>query len=117
MGPPPTKGYEILAPVPIPEAAKLAIRHSHERWDGTGYPDGLAGNEIPIGARVILVADAYEAMVTDRPYRRGAGPPPPGPGGHTRGGKRIRSPSGRPVPPPHPPPDRAVRPPPATAPP
>src|SRR5256712_8477183 len=74
MGPPPTKGYEILAPVPIPEAAKLAIRHSHERWDGTGYPDGLAGNEIPIAARVILVADAYEAIVTDRPYRRARRP-------------------------------------------
>ena len=70
----PIMGYEILAPVPIPESAKLAIRHSHERWDGTGYPDGLAGNEIPIGARVILVADAYEAMVTDRPYRRAMSP-------------------------------------------
>ncbi|TMJ03243.1 MAG: HD-GYP domain-containing protein [Bacillati bacterium ANGP1] len=70
----PIQGYEILAPVPIPETAKLAIRHSHERWDGTGYPDGLAGNEIPIGARVILVADAYEAMVTDRPYRRAMSP-------------------------------------------
>ena len=70
----PILGYEILEPVPIPEAAKLAIRHSHERWDGTGYPDGLAGNEIPIAARIILVADAYEAMTTDRPYRRAQSP-------------------------------------------
>ncbi|OLD35984.1 MAG: hypothetical protein AUI83_26985 [Armatimonadetes bacterium 13_1_40CM_3_65_7] len=54
----PIMGYEILAPVPIPESAKLAIRHSHERWDGTGYPDGLAGDEIPIAARVVFVADA-----------------------------------------------------------
>jgi len=67
-------GYEILAPVPIPESAKLAIRHSHERWDGTGYPDGLAGNEIPIAARVVFVADAYEAMISDRPYRRAMSP-------------------------------------------
>jgi len=67
-------GYEILAPVPIPESAKLAIRHSHERWDGTGYPDGLAGNEIPIAARVVFVADAYEAMISDRSYRRAMSP-------------------------------------------
>ena len=70
----PIMGYEILAPVPIPESAKLAIRHSHERWDGTGYPDGLAGDEIPIAARVVFVADAYEAMITDRLYRRAMSP-------------------------------------------
>src|SRR3989441_7671054 len=70
----PILGYEILAPVPIPEVVKLAVRHCHERWDGTGYPDGLAGSEIPIAARVILVADAYEAMVTDRPYRQARSP-------------------------------------------
>jgi putative nucleotidyltransferase with HDIG domain len=71
----PILGYEILAPVPIPEAIKLAVRHSHERWDGTGYPDGLAGEEIPIAARVLAVADAYEALVmTDRPYRRAVSP-------------------------------------------
>lgn len=68
-------GYEILAPVPIPETIKLAIRHSHERWDGKGYPDGLAGEEIPIAARVLTVADAYEALVMiDRPYRRAISP-------------------------------------------
>jgi len=70
----PVMGYEILAPVPIPDSIKLAVRHSHERWDGTGYPDGLAGEEIPIAARVIAVADAYEAIVTDRPYRRARSP-------------------------------------------
>ncbi len=70
----PVLGYDILAPVPIPDSIKLAVRHSHERWDGTGYPDGLSGEEIPIAARVIAVADAYEAIVTDRPYRRARSP-------------------------------------------
>jgi HD-GYP domain-containing protein (c-di-GMP phosphodiesterase class II) len=45
------------------------IRHHHERWDGTGYPDGLAGEQIPLGARIIAVADAFDAMTSDRPYR------------------------------------------------
>jgi hypothetical protein len=45
------------------------IRHHHERWDGTGYPDGLAGDAIPLGARIIAVADVYDAMTSDRPYR------------------------------------------------
>jgi HD-GYP domain-containing protein (c-di-GMP phosphodiesterase class II) len=47
-----------------------AIRHHHEHYDGTGYPDGLAGERIPIGARIIMVADTVDAMTTDRPYRR-----------------------------------------------
>ncbi|MER3485934.1 MAG: hypothetical protein C4345_08150 [Chloroflexota bacterium] len=47
-----------------------AVRHHHERWDGKGYPDGLAGEEIPIAARIILIADTIDAMTTDRPYRR-----------------------------------------------
>jgi putative nucleotidyltransferase with HDIG domain len=45
------------------------VRWSHERWDGTGYPDGLAGEAIPLGSRVIFACDAYDAMVSDRPYR------------------------------------------------
>jgi HD-GYP domain-containing protein (c-di-GMP phosphodiesterase class II) len=49
--------------------ASRAVRHHHERWDGRGYPDGLAGETIPIGARVIAVCDAYEAMTSTRPYR------------------------------------------------
>jgi putative two-component system response regulator len=49
------------------------VRSHHERWDGTGYPDGLAGDEIPLGARVFAVADALDAMTSDRPYRM-AGP-------------------------------------------
>jgi HD-GYP domain-containing protein (c-di-GMP phosphodiesterase class II) len=47
----------------------LCVRHHHEHWDGSGYPDGLVGHEIPLGSRIILVADAYEAMTTDRSYR------------------------------------------------
>src|SRR5438067_11183112 len=46
------------------------IRHHHENFDGTGYPEGLAGNEIPIGARIIMIADTIDAMTTDRPYRK-----------------------------------------------
>lgn len=48
------------------------VRHHHERYDGKGYPDGLKGKQIPVGARVITLADAYDAMVSDRPYREGA---------------------------------------------
>lgn len=47
-----------------------SVRHHHERWDGKGYPDGLSGQEIPIAARIILVADTIDAMTTDRPYRK-----------------------------------------------
>jgi len=46
------------------------VRHHHEHWDGSGYPNGLAGEEIPLGARIILVADAFEAITADRPYRK-----------------------------------------------
>jgi len=49
------------------------IRHHHERWDGKGYPTGLAGEEIPIGARIVAIVDAYDAMMTDRPYRSSLG--------------------------------------------
>ena len=50
------------------------IRGHHERWDGRGYPDGLAGEQIPLGARIIAIVDAYDAMTTDRPYRRAMAP-------------------------------------------
>jgi HD-GYP domain-containing protein (c-di-GMP phosphodiesterase class II) len=49
------------------------VLHHHEFIDGSGYPDGLAGDNIPLGARIILVADAYDAMTSDRPYRRSIG--------------------------------------------
>lgn len=63
-------GYDILEPVAISPGIKLAVRHSHERWDGRGYPDGLAGAAIPLAARIVAVADAFEALTTERPYRR-----------------------------------------------
>lgn len=70
----PLLGYEILQPVAISERIKQAIRHSHEWWDGSGYPDGLAGRRIPLAARVIAVADAFESFTTDRPYRASGDP-------------------------------------------
>jgi HD-GYP domain-containing protein (c-di-GMP phosphodiesterase class II) len=65
----PVWGAQALETIPGFRAASHAVRHHHERWDGTGYPDGVAGEEIPIGARVIAVCDAYEAMTSTRPYR------------------------------------------------
>jgi HD-GYP domain-containing protein (c-di-GMP phosphodiesterase class II) len=67
----PAMGAAIAAAVPGLEKTLGAIRHHHERWDGGGYPDGLAGAQIPLLARILAVADAYSAMTTDRPYRRG----------------------------------------------
>jgi putative nucleotidyltransferase with HDIG domain len=66
----PLVGEQILAPVPFLHDVRRIVRHDHERWDGTGYPDGLRGTQIPIGARVVFVVDAYHAMVSDRPYRK-----------------------------------------------
>lgn len=65
----PELGEEILWPVQLLRPALPFIRHHHERWDGTGYPDGLSGDEIPLGARIIAVADAFDAMTSTRPYR------------------------------------------------
>jgi ribonuclease P protein subunit RPR2 len=62
-------GSEILRDVDFLGEAKLVVRHHHERWDGTGYPDGLAGEAIPLAARVFAVADALDALNDDRPYR------------------------------------------------
>jgi polar amino acid transport system substrate-binding protein len=50
------------------------IRHHHERWDGTGYPDGLTRSAIPVESRILAVADSYDAMTTERPYSRGLTP-------------------------------------------
>jgi diguanylate cyclase (GGDEF)-like protein/PAS domain S-box-containing protein len=62
-------GERILSAAPaLTRAAKL-VRWSHERWDGHGYPDGISGEQIPLGARIISVCDAYDAMTSDRPYR------------------------------------------------
>ena len=61
-------GERILASAPALAPVAKLVRFSHERWDGGGYPDGLAGEDIPLGARIIAVCDAYEAMVEDRPW-------------------------------------------------
>jgi putative nucleotidyltransferase with HDIG domain len=64
-------GEQMLGSVGFLQGSGLeVVRHHHERWDGRGYPDGLGGSEIPLGARVFGVADALDAMTTDRPYRR-----------------------------------------------
>ena len=63
-------GFEILKAAPSFEALLPGIRHHHERYDGAGYPDGLAGNAIPLIARIISAADAYDAMTSNRPYRK-----------------------------------------------
>jgi diguanylate cyclase (GGDEF)-like protein len=62
-------GEQILAPVEFLARARTIVRHGHERWDGTGYPDRLAGEEIPLGSRIVLACDALDAMTSDRPYR------------------------------------------------
>jgi diguanylate cyclase (GGDEF)-like protein len=62
-------GEQILAPVEFLADVLPLVRGAHERWDGSGYPDGLAGEEIPLGARIVFACDTYEAMTTDRPYR------------------------------------------------
>jgi len=67
----PIAGAEICAPLRSARDLIPAIRHHHERWDGTGYPDHLAGEAIPLDARIIAIVDAYDAMTSDRPYRRG----------------------------------------------
>ncbi len=64
-------GEEIVASVGELDTIAQLIRSSHERWDGTGYPDGLKGEEIPFGSRIIFCADAFHAIRSDRPYRSG----------------------------------------------
>ncbi len=66
----PRIGADIVASIPFPFPVAPLILSHHERWDGSGYPGGLAGDAIPLIARIIAVADAYSAMTTTRPYRR-----------------------------------------------
>ncbi len=65
----PEVGEHILRPIQSLHAVLPIVRHHHERWDGAGYPDGLAARAIPLGARIVSVCDAYRAMTEDRPYR------------------------------------------------
>jgi HD-GYP domain-containing protein (c-di-GMP phosphodiesterase class II) len=69
----PRIGSEILRHIDFLDDAKAVVLHHHERWDGDGYPDGLAGELIPLQARVFAVADALDALTTDRPYRPASG--------------------------------------------
>jgi HD-GYP domain-containing protein (c-di-GMP phosphodiesterase class II) len=62
-------GAEIVSRLEAYKQSVDTIRYHHERWDGTGYPDGLKGEQIPLGARIIAVADAFDAMTSDRVYR------------------------------------------------
>jgi HD-GYP domain-containing protein (c-di-GMP phosphodiesterase class II) len=67
----PVRGAQMLQGVKFLEKATDLVRHHHERVDGKGYPDGLRGDEITIGAKIVNVADAFDAMTTERPYRAG----------------------------------------------
>lgn len=67
-------GDHILSHVVLLDKERRIIRHHHERWDGKGYPDGISGKEIPLLSRVLTVADSFDAMISDRPYRKGLSP-------------------------------------------
>jgi putative nucleotidyltransferase with HDIG domain len=65
----PDAGVELLGGIEFPWDIRPMVRHHHEAWDGSGYPQGLAGEDIPLSARILCVADVYDALATDRPYR------------------------------------------------
>lgn len=65
----PVLGAKILSGLKIYEGAVGVVKHEHERWDGSGYPEGLEGEDIPLGSRVVAVADVWNALITERPYR------------------------------------------------
>jgi HD-GYP domain-containing protein (c-di-GMP phosphodiesterase class II) len=70
----PLWGAKLLAAVPGLEPVAVIVRLHHERWDGTGYPDGIEGERLPLASRIVATCDAYEAMTSDRPYRAALGP-------------------------------------------
>ncbi len=69
----PVAGEEILNRIPFLQGASLIVRHHHERYDGRGYPDGLAGDQIPLGARIFTIVDTLDAMTSNRCYRKALG--------------------------------------------
>ena len=83
----PEIGARILSEVRGMRRAAGGVRHHHERYDGRGYPDCLRGTEIPLPARIIAVADTYDAMTSHRPYRAALSPSRGGPRDHRRGGE------------------------------
>jgi HD-GYP domain-containing protein (c-di-GMP phosphodiesterase class II) len=66
----PVIGHQMLKDVPFLHSSLTGIRHHHERWDGTGYPDTLGGETIPLQVRILSVADVFDALTSDRPYRQ-----------------------------------------------
>ena len=66
----PQHGERLIGRSPKFDTERIVTRWHHERWDGTGYPDGLRGEAIPIAARIVAVADAFDALTTERPYKR-----------------------------------------------
>ena len=66
----PVKGYEIASKIEMLKPIMSAVRNHHERWDGSGYPDKMVGEDIPLAARIVAIADAFDAMATDRPYKQ-----------------------------------------------
>ena len=67
-------GERILRATPALRGVAKVVRSSHEHWDGSGYPDGLAGEDIPLASRIVMACDAYHAMTSDRPYRQARTP-------------------------------------------
>jgi putative two-component system response regulator len=65
----PIVGAQIVAPLEFFAEGAVILRHHHERQDGSGYPDGLRGDLVPVGARIVAIADIYDALTSDRPYR------------------------------------------------
>ena len=67
-------GDELLAPLRAISRVRQMVRHHHEMYDGSGYPDGLAGERIPLGARIIAIADAYDTITSERTYKKARSP-------------------------------------------
>jgi len=70
----PQAGVHLLREIEFPWDIRPMVRHHHEHWDGSGYPDGLAGNEIPLSARILCLADVFDALTSSRSYRTGLAP-------------------------------------------
>src|SRR5262249_58820305 len=69
MGGPPRTGAQVVPRLEFFADGALVVRHHHDRHDGSGYPDGLAGATIPLGSRIVAIADVYDALTSTRPYR------------------------------------------------